>query len=312
MPRVVTAGETMFLLAPIVPGRLSHAGSVEVRVAGAETNVAIGLQRLGIQTGWVSRLGRDELGDTVLMRVRAEGVDTSAVTRSDAPTGLMLRDRLPTGVRVFYYRAGSAASELAPGALDPAYLDGAEILHLTGVTPALSATCREFLPWAAREARKRGVRVSFDVNFRSKLWSAREAATFIDGFLPAVDVLFVSDDDARAVWGRADASWIEELSSGGAREVIMTRGALGALAMHGAQRHDVPAMPIEPLDLVGCGDAFVAGYLAATLWGKSPRERIEIGNAVGAYAALGHGDYEGLPTRDGLDAFLSGKTAMVR
>ena len=312
MPRVVTAGETMFLLAPIVPGRLSHVGSLEVRVAGAETNVAIGLQRLEIETGWVSQLGTDELGDTVLMRVRAEGVDTSAVTRIDAPTGLMLRDRLPTGVRVFYYRAGSAASQLAPGAFDPEYLDGAEILHLTGVTPALSATCREFVTWAAREARRRSVKVSFDVNFRSKLWPAREAATFIDGFLPSVDLLFVSDDDARAIWGRADAAWVTELSENGSRDVVMTRGALGAYAVHAGETHDVPAMPIEPLDLVGCGDAFVAGYLAATLWGKPPSERVTIANAVGAYAALGHGDYEGLPTRAGLDAFLAGSTAMVR
>src|ERR671920_1390575 len=145
VPRVVTAGETMVLVVPSAPGRLRHASGVTLSIGGAESNVAIGLSRLGVQAGWVSALGDDELGELVLHRIRAEGVDTSAVRRvPDRPTGLYLREEVAGALRVHYYRRGSAASTLAPGAFDPSALEGVAFLHLTGITGALSAECAEF------------------------------------------------------------------------------------------------------------------------------------------------------------------------
>src|ERR671917_417459 len=214
--RVVTAGETMVLVVPPGPGRLRHAGSVTLSIGGAESNVAIGLSRLGVPASWVSALGEDELGELVLHRVRAEGVDTSAVRRvPDRPTGLYLREEVAGALRVYYYRSGSAASTLAPGAFDPAVLDGATFLHLTGITGALSPESAEFLTWAAQSARAAGVRVSYDVNYRSRLWEPAAARAATEALLPYVDVLLVGDDEARALWGRGDDTCLDPFADGG-------------------------------------------------------------------------------------------------
>src|SRR5919202_2373305 len=189
---VVTAGEAMVLGVPPRPGRLRHAGSLELKIGGAESNLAIALSRLGLSAGWASYLGDDEPGQLVLDRVRAEGVDTSQVRRvEDHPTGLYLREQVGTDVRVYYYRRGSAASTMPPKAFDPDYLRGAKFVHLTGITPALSEESRAFTLWAAREARASGARVSFDVNYRSKLWETEEARRFVEEILPHVNLLLL-------------------------------------------------------------------------------------------------------------------------
>lgn len=296
----------MVRLAPATRGRLLHATELSLRIGGTESNVAIGVARLGVSAGWISRLDAGELGQLVLSRVRAEGVDTSAVLRGPEPTGLYLIDELPTGVRAHYYRAGSAASKLDAGSFDPAYLEGANFLHLTAVTPALSASCATFVRWAASEARKRKVRVSFDANFRSALWSAKEAAAFIESFLPFLDVLFVSEDDALAVWGKSASETLHHVGAS-AHETIVTRAALGSIASIGGAIIETPGVPVAALDLVGCGDAFAAGYLAASVWGENPQRRLAIANVMGAYNALALGDYEGLPARAELERFMSGK-----
>jgi len=190
--RVITAGETMALVVPPSPGRLRHATSLSLSIGGAESNVAIGLARLGIPASWISVLGDDELGELVLHRLRAEGVDTSGVRRiADRATGLYLREEVAGRLRVYYYRSGSAAATLSPNAFDPSMLQGAAFLHLTGITGALSQECAEFLPWAATTARDAGVRVSYDVNYRSRLWEPSAAQAATEALLPLIDVLFV-------------------------------------------------------------------------------------------------------------------------
>src|SRR5215210_2045124 len=150
---VVTAGETMVLGVPPRPGRLRHASSLELKIGGAESNLAIALSRLGLSAGWAGYLGDDEPGQLVLDRIRAEGVDTSQVRRiEERPTGLYLREQVGADVRVYYYRQGSAASTMQRCAFDADYLSGAKFMHLTGITPALSEACRIFILWAAREA----------------------------------------------------------------------------------------------------------------------------------------------------------------
>jgi 2-dehydro-3-deoxygluconokinase len=305
VPRVVTAGETMVLVVPPAPGRLRHAGSVTLSIGGAESNVAIGLSRLGVPASWVSVLGEDELGELVLHRVRAEGVDTSAVRRvADRPTGLYLREEVAGALRVYYYRRGSAASTLAPGAFDPAVLDGAAFLHVTGITGALSAESAEFLPWAARTAREAGVRVSFDVNYRSRLWAPAEARAASEAMLPYVDVLLVGDEEARALWGWEDDAVLDRLADAGPAEVVLKLGARGCAAVVDGERLTAPGFPARQLDPIGAGDAFAAGYLAATLWGLDAAERLRTANAMGAFCVQNLGDYEGLPSRRELTAFL--------
>jgi 2-dehydro-3-deoxygluconokinase len=310
---VVTAGETLALAVPPAPGRLRHARSLVLSIGGAESNVAIGLARLGLPARWVSALGDDELGELVLSRVRAEGVDTSGTQRvPDRPTGLYLREQVVGGVRVHYYRRGSAASTLRPGSLEPSALDGASYLHLTGVTPALSEDCAAFVRHAAAMARERGVLISYDVNHRSKLWSAAAARSFTESLLPLVDVLFVGDDEAEALWGWTEQEALDRLVDSGPDEVVLKRGARGSAAVVHGEQVAAEAFPSAVVDPIGAGDAFAAGYLAACLWGRPPAERLLAGNAMGAFCVQSSGDYEGLPSRGELQALLDQTTILGR
>ena len=310
---VVTAGETMVLGVPSRPGRLRHACALELKIGGAESNLAIGLSRLGLMAGWAGFLGDDEPGQLVLDRIRAEGVDTSRVRRlGDRPTGLYLRERVGAETRVYYYRRGSAASAMSAGAFDGAYLRGARFLHLTGITPALSEDCRAFTLWAAREARASGTRVCFDVNYRSKLWGAGEARAFAEEILPEVDLLLVGDEEASALWDRDDEGFLRELASGGPEEVVLKRGEAGSLAFVGGEILHHPAFEVEEIDPVGAGDAFAAGYLAGHLWDLPAGERLRVANAMGAMSVATLGDYEGLPDEDELRALLRGERSLGR
>jgi 2-dehydro-3-deoxygluconokinase len=314
MPEVVTVGETMILGVPAMPGRLRHASGLELKIGGAESNVAIALSRLGLSAGWVGYLSADEPGQIVLDRIRGEGVDTSRVRRlEEAPTGLYLREKVGEEVRVYYYRRRSAASTMAPEAFDPDYLSEAAFLHLTGITPALSADCRAFVLWAAQQARASGVRVSFDVNYRSKLWSAAAAKEFMEEVLPLVDLLFVGDQEAQALWGRDDQEFVQGLAEGrGPQEVVLKRGKRGSLVLVGGNILEQPAFSAVEVDPIGAGDAFDAGYLAGYLWGLTPEERLRTANAMGAFSVATLGDYEGLPDEQELRNFTEGRTELGR
>jgi 2-dehydro-3-deoxygluconokinase len=232
-------------------------------------------------------------------------VDTSAVRRvPDRPTGLYLREEVAGALRVYYYRSGSAASTLAPGAFDPAVLDGAAFLHLTGITGALSPESAEFLTWAARTARAAGVRVSYDVNYRSRLWEPAAARAASEAVLPYVDVLLVGDEEARALWGWDDDTCLDRLADAGPGEVVLKLGARGCAAVVDGERLTSPGFPARQVDPIGAGDAFAAGYLAATLEGLDPADRLRTANAMGAFCVQNLGDYEGLPSRGELTAFL--------
>jgi 2-dehydro-3-deoxygluconokinase len=258
-------------------------------------------------------LGDDEPGQLVLDRIRGEGVDVSRVRRLEGyPTGLYLRERHAMGGQVYYYRRGSAASTMGPDAFDPDYLEGARFLHLTGITPALSDECRAFTSWAAREARRAGVWVSFDVNYRSKLWSPESAKGFAEELLPEVDLLFVGDEEARALWKRDDKEFIRELAQKGPQEVVLKRGGDGSMLLFEGRVLEQPTFDVPEVDPVGAGDAFNAGYLAGHLWEWGPEERLRLANAMGAMSVATLGDYEGLPDERELRSFLEGTEALGR
>ncbi len=310
---VITIGETMVLGVPPRPGRLRHATSLELKIGGAESNLAIALSRLGLSAGWVGYLGDDEPGQLVLDRIRAEGVDTSQVCRiEERPTGLYLREQIGTDVRVYYYRLGSAASTMQRDAFDADYFSDARFVHLTGITPALSEDCRAFVLWAAREARASGARVSFDVNYRSKLWGTDEAREFVEEILPKVYLLLAGDEETRALWGRDDEGFVRELAGRGPEEVVLKRGGAGSLALVEDEVLEHPAFPVAEVDPVGAGDAFAAGYLAGHLWHLPAEERLRVANAMGALSVATLGDYEGLPDRDELRAFLDDERSLGR
>ncbi|GAA2334218.1 carbohydrate kinase [Streptomyces caniferus] len=195
-PDVFTFGETMVALRGSGPLKLG--GTMQVSVAGAESNVAIGLARLGHSVRWAGAVGEDEAGQLVLRTLRAEGVEVSgASTDQDAPTGLLLFEpRLPEVTRVHYYRAGSAGSRLTADVIDRAFRAAPPtVLHLTGITPALSPTARSAALRSLQLAREHGSLVCLDVNFRARLWTAEEACAVLREWIPHVDVLIASDDE---------------------------------------------------------------------------------------------------------------------
>lgn len=297
---VLTFGEAM--VAFHGDGAWSEGGRATTRVAGAESNVAIGLARLGHRVGWAGNVGADPFGELVLRQLRAEGVQVDhALLDATRPTGLMFTERRTADlVRVEYRRERSAAAAMAPADVDAALAGGARVLHLTGITAALSSTARETVLHAARVARAAGAVVSLDVNYRSRLWSreaAREALVPLAGL---VDVVVASDDELELVADGDEAAAVELLLSHGASHVAVKRGALGASLWTGGHRYDVPAVPVTAVDPLGAGDAFSAGLLSGMLDGLPVQQCLERGAVLGAFAVSSHGDWQGLPRREEL------------
>jgi 2-dehydro-3-deoxygluconokinase len=291
---LLAVGETMVLLTAAEVGRLRHASSLTLGVAGAESNVAIGARRLGCPAAWVGRVGDDELGELVVSRIRAEGVDVGGVVRDPgAPTSLMLKERRTADmVRVMYYRRNGPGSRLAPGDLDPAQVAAAGVLHVTGITPALGDSARATVEHAIELARAAGVPVSFDLNYRSALWPPDRAAAVCRDLAARADIVLDGDP----------ADLAKGLAALAAGHAVVKLGERGAVAAVDGQVHHVEGVRVQAVDPVGAGDAFVAGYLAETLAGRPVPERLVTAAACGAFAVTVPGDWEGLPTRDELTA----------
>lgn len=303
---VLTFGETMGSIR--TPRPLRMGGAMSMSLGGAETNVAIALSRLGHTVRWAGRVGDDGIGAFAVRTLRAEAVLTDAVTVDGTrPTGMMLLESHGMGFsRVAYYRAASAGSALRTEDLSTALDAGARILHLTGITPALSPGAAEATLAAALRARAAGILVSFDVNYRSSLWSEEHAAAVLSGLAAQADVVVASEDELRLVCpgdlGEDDA--VRHLAGLGVREVVIKRGGKGATAWSfgpgGAATEHRDALTVPVVDTVGAGDAFSAGYLSATLDGLPLGRRLERGVALGAFAVADATDWEGLPTRQDL------------
>ena len=296
---VLTVGETMALLDPAGDGRPAAGSSLVLRVAGAESNFAIGLRRLGVETAWVSRLGRDVLGDVVHETLAAEGVDLRWVKRDPAaPTGVFFKWREGGRSHVAYYRRGSAASRLARGDVPDEALDGVALVHLTGITMALSETARELVVEVAASAAARGVTVLFDPNWRPALWkSPAEAAAAQRELLPNVDWYLCGAEEGRTLWRTdTDGETLEAVRAAGARDAVVRIGARGAVVrVAGAMREIAPVRVADVRDEVGAGDGFAAGFAYGLLQGWQPDECVASGNVIAAAALAGTGDWETLP-----------------
>jgi 2-dehydro-3-deoxygluconokinase len=275
-PDLMTVGETMIAF-------VSRDGAAEYTAipAGAESNVAVGLARLGFTTSWVSRLGDDPLGDLVESFLRDEGVAVVADREPDHPTGTLVRHVDTTGARTTYYRAGSAASRLSAGDLDA--IGPARWLHLTGITPALSPTAYELVDRLVA-GEHRADRVSLDVNLRPVLWnSPAEATNVLTRLARSADLVFIGDDEATALLGTADPQAIADaVGLAGDREIVLKQGATGATLLTADETVTVPGLAATVADPTGAGDAFAAGYLAGHLFGWSAVGRLRLGNLLGA------------------------------
>jgi 2-dehydro-3-deoxygluconokinase len=288
---VVTAGETMALLDPVGEGKPELGCEFALRIAGAESNFAIALARLGIGVRWISRLGTDPLGDVVHATLAAEGLDLRYVKRdASAPTGLFLKWRVGGRTQVSYYRKGSAASRLEPGDVPDEALDDAELVHLTGITMALGDGPRELVLDVARRARAAGAIVTFDPNYRPALWESPEAAArAMEPVLEHVSWYLCGADDALF---EPDAV-VERVIEG-----VVARTAGSALVATRDTRMDVaPPRREEVVDEVGAGDAFAAGFAFGLLQGWEAPDCVRAAHTIAARALRGTGDWETLPRR---------------
>jgi len=283
---VLTVGETMALLDPAADGPPSLGAEFRLRIAGAESNVAIGLTRLGVDVTWISRLGRDPFGDVALEAIAAEGVDVRFVLRDDARTGLFAKVRARRQTRVAYWREGSAASRLGPRDVPDEVLDSARLVHLTGITMAISESGAALVVDLARRAKERGLIVTFDPNFRPALPDSPDAAAARQrAVLPYVDWYLCGEDERRQLWGDEPVPV----------PCVVRVGADGALVEGEAVP---PARVVEVVDEVGAGDAFAAGFVYGLLQGWAPRACAQAGNLIAAFTLGGTGDWELLPRLD--------------
>lgn len=315
MPQLLTIGETMAAFTPNAQGPLRYVNGYGIRTAGAESNVAVGLTKLGIEAAWLSRLGQDEFGVFIRNQLRAEGVDCSHVIfDSQHRTGIMFKETGVGETKVFYYRENSAASHMTPEDLDPQLFAGIRVLHLSGITPVLSQNCKETALAAIQLARQNGAMVSFDPNIRRKLWKDVDYAPLIRSITLDCEIVLLGLDEAEALFGirEPDAIFDTLFTQGKAKYAAIKDGGNGALVADADLREKLPPFPCKPVEPIGAGDGFNAGFLAGILQGKDVVTAGRMGAVCGALATQTPGDVEGYPDAVQMEAALTGGSVTYR
>jgi 2-dehydro-3-deoxygluconokinase len=320
---VLTFGETM--IAFRADRSLALSPHINATIAGAESNVAIALARLGHEVQWAGRIGGDAGGELICRTLRAESVGQDYVTTdSERQTGILIfEERLPDLTRVSYFRRNSAGSALSFSDVAPALKERPRILHISGVTCALGLTAADAVQQAAAAAYAAGATVTFDVNYRSKLWSRDLAGETLRRLLPFVHVVIGSEEELgllspekyRPASGEAansESPAAAAVISQGVPEVVVKLGAEGAQFHGSGGSFHSPARSVTAVDSVGAGDAFTAGYISGMLTSRGVEERLWLANTLGAFAVASKGDWEGLPTLSELDLLEAGNGTAIR
>ncbi|SFS99105.1 sugar kinase [Paenibacillus sp. BC26] len=309
VPDLLTFGETMALFMPQGDKSIENAPTLEVSFGGAESNVAIGVARLGESVGWFGALGDDPFGRAIMKRIRGEGVDVSRASLVEgAPTGMMFREMVAGKLAVHYFRKHSAASQMQPNQLDLDYIRGCKILHISGITPALSQSCRDTIFAVVAAAKEAGVRISFDPNLRLKLWTIEEAREAVMPLAAQADYFLPGWDELRLLYNNDDFEAVKaELSKLSAISIIKGVGDTTVVLENG-EAVEVPFYPVDRvIDTVGAGDAFCSAFLAGLLKGMSALESVRLGSISGALVVQMRGDWEALPDWTAVERRLSDK-----
>ena len=300
---LVSLGESMLRFSVPTGRRLKDARQLDVEVGGAESNVCVAVSQLGWRCGWMGRLPDTALGDIVLRVLRSDGVDVSAVRRVAGErigTFYIEYATTPRSIQVVYDRADSAAAHMTVADVDWGYLLDTRVLHLTGITPAISAGCYDLVAEAIRRAREAGVTVSFDVNYRAKLWGAAEAGKRLRPLIADADLLFCKGADADLLFGcggepQQVLTALKALTR--AKVLYCTFGERGAAVLDGDEFAAEPALPVQIVDRIGSGDAFAAGVLDGWLAARpgadlkaARRDGLRRGVALAAIALSQYGD----------------------
>lgn len=311
--KVLGLGEVMIQLNPLSKGPLRHVNVFERHVAGSEANVIIGMSRLGFSCGFLTTVGNDELGKTVISMLRSEDVDTKYVkVKEDYPTAVYFVQRgfpVPGRTEVFYYRKGSAFSTLSPDDIEVVCFQDAKLFHVSGITPALSPNCKSATLKAVELARKSGTKISFDTNIRKKLLpTADEALKCLKDFIESADYLITGQGDLAYIF--PDLEMTEQLKNLAKiafnHELIVVKmGKDGASAYVNGELIHSSSYVVEVVDELGAGDAFDAAFLSSVLSGKDINEALKFANAAGALVVGALGDIEPLPGWKELEIFIS-------
>ena len=302
MTELISFGETMMVFSPESPGPLKYKQHYGCNAAGAETNTLIGVQKLGHSAGWISRLGNDAPGEFVLNRIRAEGVNTDRVEFDSCHrTGIMLKQLCSHGeTSVFYYREDSAFSHVSLTEADYHFLSGAKLFHFTGITPVLRENCKRELHKLLSFCRAQKIPISFDPNIRFKLWKNKDYRDLMIHYISFSDYVMLGAKEAAIIWGEAPFdSYAEKIWSlaPSLSFLAIKNGAKGACVYDKTDMHFIKPYPCTPVDPVGAGDAFNAGFLSGILEGQDLKTCGKIAAICGALATETTGDIEGLPDR---------------
>ena len=295
---LVGLGEVMLRLAAPPPLRLDQTLSLDVQIGGSEANVLAAASRLGLRTGLITVLPDEHAwGDRTVRELSGHGVDCAGILRRPGSRmGLYFLEYgpPPRAVRVLYDRRDSALSQLVPDEVDWRLVREARMVHLSGITPALGENLRAVIRRACREAESAQVPISFDVNYRSRLWSPKEARDFLAEILPGVRYLFIGSDDAATVFELAGPpesvlSGLRKLAP--AATIALTLGEAGSAALSGSTVHRPSRLyTVTTVDRVGAGDAFAAGFLWRVLQGRSVQDALDAATALAALKCTIWGD----------------------
>jgi len=314
MHDLVGIGEVMLRLSIPSPARIETARQLDVQVGGAEANVAAACARLGLRTAWVSALPANAWGERIRRELTGHGVDCAHVRMlDDARVGVYFLEfgAAPRPIRVLYDRRDSAFARLTPEAIDWEPVRRARLVHVTGITPALGSGPRRIVEQALRE----GAAVSFDLNYRSALWAPREAQAFVESALPAVRHVFMGEAEARTVLGLSGApeAILEVLGRLAPKATVaLLQGQAGSTVLaDGRLWRPSRTHTVQVVDPVGAGDAYVAGFLWATLNGRGPQDAVDAGAAVAALKCSTWGDVALIDARD-VDDLLAGGSDIRR
>lgn len=315
---VLTIGETMILLEPVEEGSLKYVSNFRKKYGGAESNVAIGLTRLGSKVGWISGIHEDPLGDYLISSIRGEGVDTSRVVyKEDTENALYIKERTRPGVNyVYYYRSASAASLLAFEDLDLEYLKQTKIIHLTGITPMLSESCLELVQKVMDFAKTNNILISFDPNLRHKLMKKySNAKELLLNLCLEADILLPGLDEAKFLTGLTEIEDIlNYFKQHEIKHIVIKDGENGAYYLEAdGTVGKVKSFNVDSVaDPIGAGDGFAAGVLNGLLKGFTIREAVEQGALIGSFVVQVKGDIEGLPTFKMLEYFKNKSRDVTR
>jgi 2-dehydro-3-deoxygluconokinase len=299
MSEIITIGETMVCFTPDANAPLRYVQDYKSRIAGAESNLAIGVEKLGHTAAWISKLGKDEFGQYVCNMVRAEGVDTKGVIFSESHrTGLMFKETSQGETKVYYYRENSAVSTMTPKDIDESYFENGKILHVTGITPVLSESCMETVIFAMELAKKHNMQISFDPNIRKKLWKTRDFTNSILDFCLKSHIVLLGLDEAEVLLHTKDTDEIFDylFDKGQAKYIAIKDGDQGAFVSDKINKFFIPPYPCKCIDPIGAGDAFNAAFLVGILEEKDIEECGKMGGIAGALATETRGDIEGYPS----------------